>query len=480
MKSKQLNFILNNRQSGNQTSPLGQLENTYSKASNYKLAFTEYNKYGYINFIAENFIMDYGIPPSEAGHINGVDIELIKNTFQINYHRDISYNNFNQFDVSYNFIDYEHKEFENNLDYFAVALSKNTHNLKVELQSSNLILGSEVAIKQFAPSGFYWTPKTNQFDCSLYSFNEKEYNNFDFIYSFRAGYLMIQPKQENTYFSNLDYREVNSKNFKYFSSSMGVKKVINKFQINSWIMQTMRAPKLEELFSDGPHLGTYSYEIGEPNLKLERIYGNESSIMYKNETFITSLSTFLNYSPYYYQMHKMGNCNEEYIPGESHPCSGEDFIEWGSGSSGWLYKYKTKGVESIVKGLEINISYFYNKFSITYDFSLVRGDDLTNNIPLSYMNPDKHILIVEYQNKLFNHQLRASQINEQNRLGEFETYTQSSFLLDFILSYSNKNQNITIQLNNILDEEYYNHLSKIKDIMPESGRNIIFNYKIFF
>ncbi len=114
MKSKQLNFILNNRQSGNQTSPLGQLENTYSKASNYKLAFTEYNKYGYINFIAENFIMDYGIPPSEAGHINGVDIELIKNTFQINYHRDISYNNFNQFDVSYNFIDYEHKEFENN------------------------------------------------------------------------------------------------------------------------------------------------------------------------------------------------------------------------------------------------------------------------------------------------------------------------------------------------------------------------------
>ena len=89
-------------------------------------------------------------------------------------------------------------------------------------------------------------------------------------------------------------------------------------------------------------------------------------------------------------------------------------------------------------------------------------------------------LIIEHKNKLFSQKIRVSHINDQNRLGEFETYTQSSFLLDFILSYSNKNQNITIQLNNILDEEYYNHLSKIKDIMPESGRNIIFNYKIFF
>ena len=34
--------------------------------------------------------MDYGIPPSTEGHINGVDIELEKIVFQSNYHRDIS------------------------------------------------------------------------------------------------------------------------------------------------------------------------------------------------------------------------------------------------------------------------------------------------------------------------------------------------------------------------------------------------------
>jgi iron complex outermembrane recepter protein len=245
-------------------------------------------------------------------------------------------------------------------------------------------------------------------------------------------------------------------------------------------MNTMKAPKLEELYSDGPHLGSYSYEIGEPNLQLEKIYGIESSIRYNVNSFNISLTTFYNYSPYYYQMNKMGECEEEFVIGESHPCAGADFIEWGSGPSGWLIKYQTEGVKSIIKGLEFNLNYDYQNFMITYDFSLVRGDNLTNGLPLSYINPDKHILILKYQKIIMNYKLRLSKIHSQNRLGEFESYTPSTFLVDFILGYSKKNQNISIQFNNILNEEYYNHLSKLKSIAPEAGSNIVLNYKIFF
>ena len=46
--------------------------------------------------------MDYGIPPSLEGHINGVDIKLIKNTFQANYHYDTSFKNFDQLDILVN------------------------------------------------------------------------------------------------------------------------------------------------------------------------------------------------------------------------------------------------------------------------------------------------------------------------------------------------------------------------------------------
>jgi len=473
-KKNQVNIFLSNRDTKNQTSPIGELDNTYSKTSNYKLGFTRYYKKSYINFVIENFNMDYGIPPSLEGHMNGVDIELEKNTFQLNYHQDFSFYIFNQFDVKYNFIDYGHKEFEN---LFSVGLSKNTHNFKIDLKSSNSIIGSEINYEQFLPTGFYWTPRTNEIDFSLYGFNEKEFENFDLLSSFRVGYLSIQPAQGDISFANLENREVKDRNFKYLSSSVGIRKFINKFEFNSWLMSTMRAPQIEELYSDGPHLGSYSYEVGEPNLELEKIYGVESAIRYKNDKLNISLTSFYNYSPYYYQMTKMGECEQEFVPGKTHPCHGADFIEWGSGD-GWLYKYKTRGVESLIKGLEFNVSYNYQNFKVLYNFSLVRGDDLTNGLPLSYINPDKQNMAVEYKTEIMNYKIRFSKVHSQNRLGEFETFTPGAFLTDFVITYNHKKHNITIQLNNIFDEMYYNHLSRIKDLNPEPGANIHLIYKL--
>ena len=99
--------------------------------------------------------------------------------------------------------------------------------------------------------------------------------------------------------------------------------------MNTWIMNTMRAPRVEELYSDGPHLGAYSYEIGEPNLDVEKIYGIESSIAYNAYPLTTSITTFYNYSPYYHQMNKMGECEGDLIPNsDDSPCAGSDFIDW--------------------------------------------------------------------------------------------------------------------------------------------------------
>ena len=44
-------------------------------------------------------------------------------------------------------------------------------------------------------------------------------------------------------------------------------------------MQTMRAPRVEELYSDGPHLATYAFEIGNPDLKKNLKKFMESKIL---------------------------------------------------------------------------------------------------------------------------------------------------------------------------------------------------------
>tara|TARA_B100000029_G_scaffold472413_1_gene512914 strand:+ start:51 stop:593 length:543 start_codon:yes stop_codon:yes gene_type:complete len=176
-------------------------------------------------------------------------------------------------------------------------------------------------------------------------------------------------------------------------------------------------------------------------------------------------------------MNKIGECSGEFKEGEDHPCAGADFIEWGSGSTGWLYKYQIEATKAILKGLEFRLVYNFKRLKVIYDFSLVRGDNMIDKTPLPYINPDKHILMINYGNEITKNTIRFSKVEAQNRLGEFETYTPSSFLVDYIFSYKKRNQNISIQINNIFNEKYYNHLSRIKSIMPEPGRNISLNYK---
>ena len=96
------------------------------------------------------------------------------------------------------------------------------------------------------------------------------------------------------------------------------------------------------------------------------------------------------------------------------------------------------------------------------------------------MNPAKHILNIGYDENFLNYKLRLSKIHSQNRLGEFESYTPGASLIDLIVSYRNKRQTFTLQLNNILDKNNYNHLSKIKFIAPEPGRNLVISYKLLF
>jgi len=86
--------------------------------------------------------------------------------------------------------------------------------------------------------------------------------------------------------------------------------------------------------------------------------------------------------------------------------------------------------------------------------------------------------------KNFTPTLQITQAFSQNRLGEFEQPTNGYTLIDLFGSYDlnvgNGSHKIIFQFNNILDEIHYNHLSKIKTIMPEMGRSVSIQYRFLF
>ena len=148
----------------------------------------------------------------------------------------------------------------------------------------------------------------------------------------------------------------------------------------------------------------------------------------------------------------------------------------------WLaYIYTVpKGIRLEIKGYEFNFGFDLGNLNFEYDLSVVRGDDLTLNLPLSYINPTKQVFNFQFDINNIKPKLRLTKIHSQDRLGQFETRTPGAHLADLILSINKENYNLSIQFNNIFNEVYYNHLSRIKSIMPEPGRNIVVVYKFFF
>ena len=240
-------------------------------------------------------------------------------------------------------------------------------------------------------------------------------------------------------------------------------------------MLTSRAPSIEDLYSDGPHLGVYNYEIGFPELGAEHTYGLEGSLSYVNKTIDLKITSYQNYSPNYHLSKKLGS---GYVPGA-------DWIEWGSGSAGWLYMYQMSGLEVYIHGYESDIHYKINEIlNVGGSFSATRGENLTENSPLYYMPPDKIILSTELNLEPISINFAYNKVFDQNRTGLYEDPTEGykTFNLNaaYTISSSNFIHKIIFQVDNIFNQEYYNHLSRIKSIMPEKGRNVGIQYRLVF
>ena len=337
----------------------------------------------------------------------------------------------------------------------------------------NITIGSLFKYRIFQAGGFYWTPDAEELSMAIYGLYERNLRSITLQVSSRFEYLKVIPDKSSTYLSNFNTNEIIDRNFPIFSTAASILKNWNNWNLSFGLMYTERSPSIENLYSDGPHLGTYAYEIGDPKLGLEKTMGIETSLEYNSSKGKIRFTSFLNRSPNYHLSTKMG---DGYEPGA-------DWIEWGSGSSGWLYKYQMVGLKSTIYGVESNFSYKINKSLYLHgNISVSRGNNLSEDEPLSYMPPDKALLSTEFDLKPFSTEIKFKKVSLQSRLGEFETKTDGFFLVDLHTSYttysSKKTHKIILSIDNVFNKVYYNHLSRTKLIMPEIGRNISIHYRI--
>ena len=470
----QLSMSLNNRSAHDQSSPIGTLNNTALEKNDLTLSLTRFGERDLISIELKDFSMDYGIPGSPEGHINGVDLALKNQTQKLKYHSDINFMSFNILDLEQGYVRYGHKEFVKGSNYASVDLRQDIIYFNAMLTSKNLKIGTNFQNKDYFTKGFIWTPNTNEMKFSLFGVHTKNLTNKKFQLSGRVEYRSINPSADDTFFSNIDADDVRKRDYLLASLGASAQKNWDNISIYNHLLFTSRAPRIEDLFSDGPHLGTYSYEIGEPNLEQENTIGFENTTSFFGNGHELKLTSYINYSTNFHILQKEG---DGYIPGAT-------WIEWGSGSAGWLYKYKLYGKETLIQGFEPSTKLNLKYFNLLANASICRGLNLEDDEPLAYIPPDLIRIQLEKRVSFLNNTIEGIFVSDQNKLGEFEYPTDGYKLLNYNCSYTfKKNENIhqiIFQVTNILDETYYNHLSKIKMIMPEPGRGINLRYKVNF
>jgi iron complex outermembrane recepter protein len=230
-----------------------------------------------------------------------------------------------------------------------------------------------------------------------------------------------------------------------------------------------RAPNLSELASNGVHHGTLRYETGNNDLHFEQNIEADISGHYHSEHISFDIAGFYNTIFNYIYL----NPTDSFIEGYK------------------VFNY-TQG-NALLTGGEATIDIHPHPFDwlhLESSFSMVNGRLKSGgHLPLIPANKLSNTLRTEFE-KLYKIQspyisITYSCFFRKNEISVFETITQPYNLLNAGLGgkvkLGNQSAEFSININNILNEKYYDHLSRLKyNNIYNIGRNIVVSIKIPF
>ena len=469
---------LNGRYHLDQITPIGTIKNTYNLNTDNTIGLTKFTKWGYIGGSFNSFLSNYGVAPNDKGHLEGVDIELEK--YNINVRSEIypKVDKISRFKIDYNYANYFHLELESQSPrLIGMEFGQTNHSLNFTGNHSALgffdegILGIDYTYTDYMVNGS-GTPHSESYDIGSFLVQEIGFNKFNLKIGSRFDYANRNPKVRKV--SDL-IGKLESKNYYALSGSFSSTIALSKQQTVIFLLaRTFRPPSLDELFSEGPHLASYSFDIGNTNLEAERAWTSEINYEFMSSRVMVFASLFRNYFDSYNFFMNTNQTTNRYPD---------------------LYYYQVTGVEAEIMGFEGELYFsITNKQSIKSSFSFVKSDfreDKNSSFkPIPFTPPLK--ISTEYIFNFTNGNtgLIHTFSDKQDRVGEFETISESYNKLDIYLQYNVFNKKnllkastfstLSLNVQNILDTEYYNHLSRIKHLMPEMGRRFMISYKIYY
>lgn len=455
------------RQTQNMQTPIGTLINTDIATFNGSSGFAMVRSWGYAGAAVGSYSSCYGIPPDpNGGHPSGVRIDLKRQHEELRGEYIKPWFAMRTMEFMYSRSIYQHKELEKN-GRVGVEFGVVSHNVTCRAHLVNYgrlengILGVQVGSRNTASGGLTFTPNTVEQEIGLFYHQEVRWPNFVLHGAIRYDNNEVRPERER---NSLYVGQIRTRSFSDFSAAISPHWLITSHcTIGTHLVRTFRAPTAPELFSEGPHLAAYSYEIGNADLNRENAIGAELFLDFK------MADTFVHFALFQ-------NDIQDYI------------FPNNTGEKSWqradLYVYQFVGLDALMRGCEMSFHLpLKQKFHAAGVISYVHGVLTPSRTPIPYLPPLEGKFNLGFSRGKLDVSASARAAAAQHRLGEFEAPTEGYVVFDLSSHYTLMLRQYlctaSFAVENVSNTVYRKHLNRVREIMPEQGRNFRLLIKMF-
>ncbi len=441
------------RRSGDVGTPLGEIENSQSRSAFGHVGggFTAAN-----GFVGASYQFDdtrYGIPFVEGGEI---ELTPRRHTFSARAQSRGLDGLVTGLKAAFNVRRYRHAELEG--DEVGTQFANDT--LDVELMATLRPVGGRLQgtygfsayDRAFAAVGEEaLSPPVDQRNVGLFTYQEAVWPHVTLQFGGRVDWASFSPE------AGLPARD-----FTNVSASVGaLVRPTDRTTVAVSFARAVRNPALEELYFFGPHLGNFAFEIGNPDLEAERGLGVDVSFRWRLARASGEVTWFRNAIDNFVVRNPVGGFEED------------------------LPVVEFLGADSVLHGVESHADFDVSeRWTIEAGLDYVRGSVRATGAPLPRIPPLRVTGGARYRWNALQVGGQLVAAADQNRVYGLETPTDGYGLLKLFGVYSVQQgqalHTLSVRLDNVTNETYYNHLSFIKELTPEIGRNVKVVYGVKF
>jgi iron complex outermembrane receptor protein len=454
------------RRAGDLQTPEGPLLNTGIRTKNTSAGVSWAGERGYFGVAGSAYQSGYGIPGGFIGaHPRGVDITMDRYNTQAEGVVRLEGSPARQIETRTSYSRYTHEEYESSgllgiefgvLTWHLSAIAR----LRDHGVLRNGVIGFWGEYRDFAAGGLVFTPPTLERSAAGFAYQEIALGRMGFSAGLRYDLKRVDPAYEKL---SPRIGLIHARRFANLAGAFsGYYRIREGWELGTLLMRSHRAPGIEELFSEGPHLAAYAFEVGNPELQEEKGISTELFMSYRHASGEMAWSLFQYRFTEYIFPRNTGEMSYRTL----------------------LPIYQFTGLDAVMSGGEFRFEWLlHRRLALAGALSYVQGTFRDDDQPMPWMPPLNGRLELRYHFQAWTFGLTLHAASAQERLGEFEERTAGFAVADLSAQYScmiaGRLNTLDLGCTNLTDTDYRRHLSRVKSILPEPGRNFRILYILY-